>query len=111
MKAVEAAKTVADDTSSTDEDVFDEEDRAEGTVSSAALKFYAACAGGLLDIVLIAAMTILLTGAKTMSSYWFVWWIDDAFHLTGSQYLGTFIGLTVSPGLIACKWQMWPVQK
>ncbi|UKZ57188.1 hypothetical protein TrVGV298_011040 [Trichoderma virens] len=87
--------------SSTEEDVFEEEDRAKGTVSLAALKFYAACAGGLLDVAAIGVLAGLLTGAKTMSSYWFVWWIDDAFHLQGSQYLGAFIGLTVSPGLIA----------
>ncbi|KAF3069892.1 ABC transporter C family member 10 [Trichoderma lentiforme] len=95
------AVTSVGESSSTDEDVFEEEDRAEGTVSFAALKFYAACAGGLLDVIAIGALVCLLTGAKTMSSYWFVWWIDDAFHLQGSQYLGAFIGLTVSPGFIA----------
>ncbi|KAJ4855595.1 ABC transporter domain-containing protein [Trichoderma breve] len=97
----EVAVTSVGESSSPDEDVFEEEDRAEGTVSFAALKFYAACAGGLLDVIAIGALVCLLTGAKTMSSYWFVWWIDDAFHLQGSQYLGAFIGLTVSPGFIA----------
>ncbi|KAK0756023.1 hypothetical protein N5P37_011396 [Trichoderma harzianum] len=97
----EVTVTSVGESSSTDEDVFEEEERAEGTVSFAALKFYAACAGGLLDVIAIGALVCLLTGAKTMSSYWFVWWIDDAFHLQGSQYLGAFIGLTVSPGFIA----------
>ncbi|KAK2616712.1 hypothetical protein QQS21_000324 [Conoideocrella luteorostrata] len=96
-----ASVSVTHETKSTDEDVFEEEERAKGAVSFDTLKFYASCAGGLLDVVLIGALTALLTGAKTMSSYWFVWWIDDAFHLKGGQYLGTFIGLTVSPGLIA----------
>ncbi|KAL7952495.1 P-loop containing nucleoside triphosphate hydrolase protein [Trichoderma compactum] len=85
----EVAVTSMGESSSTDEDVFEEEDRADGTVSFTALKFYAACAGGLLDIIAIGALACLLTGAKTMSSYWFV-----------CQYLGAFIGSTVSPGFI-----------
>lgn len=100
-KSSGAALVSVNDSSSTDEDVFEEEDRAKGTVSYTTLKFYAACAGGFRDVVAIGVLAALLTGAKTMSSYWFVWWIDDAFHLQGSQYLGGFIGLTVSPGFLA----------
>ncbi|GFP57227.1 multidrug resistance-associated protein 4 [Trichoderma asperellum] len=100
-KPLEAALVGVSESSSTDEDVFDEEDRAKGTVSFTTLRFYAACAGGFIDVVSIGVLAVLLTAAKTMSSYWFVWWIDDAFHLQGGQYLGGFIGLTVSPGFLA----------
>ncbi|KAH8648547.1 P-loop containing nucleoside triphosphate hydrolase protein [Xylariales sp. PMI_506] len=92
---------VEDSSSSTQQDVFEEEERATGTVSVSILKFYASCAGGLAQVLVIALMSILLTAAKTVSSYWFVWWIDDALPLTGSQYLAGYIGLTVSPGVVA----------
>ncbi|UKZ95219.1 uncharacterized protein TrAFT101_010069 [Trichoderma asperellum] len=100
-KPLEATLVGMSESSSTDEDVFEEEDRAKGTVSFTTLRFYAACAGGFIDVVSIGVLAALLTAAKTMSSYWFVWWIDDAFHLQGGQYLGGFIGLTVSPGFLA----------
>lgn len=61
-KPHQVASVSVDNLFSTDEDVFEEKDRAKCTVSLAPTKFYAAYASGLIDVVSIGVVAALPTG-------------------------------------------------
>ncbi len=56
--------------------------------------------GGATHAIAVALMTCLLTAAKVVSQYWFVWWIADSLGLAQGQYMGFFLGLTLLQGVV-----------
>ncbi|OAA66093.1 ABC transporter, transmembrane domain, type 1 [Cordyceps fumosorosea ARSEF 2679] len=79
---------------------WQEEERARGAVRFSVLDFYIRQSGGTAHAVAVAFMTCMLTAAKVVSQYWFVWWIADTFSLAQSQYMGIFLGLTLFQGFV-----------
>ena len=82
------------------EALWQEEERAHGTVNFSVIRFYIEQSGGTTYAIAVAFMTVLLTAAKVLSQYWFVWWIADTFGLSQGQYMGIFLGLTLSQGVV-----------
>ncbi|OAQ95919.1 hypothetical protein LLEC1_04564 [Akanthomyces lecanii] len=79
---------------------WQEVERARGAVNFSVVSFYIRESGGTAHAVAIALMTCLLTAAKVVSQYWFVWWIADSFNLAQGQYMGIFLGLTLLQGVV-----------
>ncbi|XWW96772.1 hypothetical protein V2A60_004752 [Cordyceps javanica] len=96
--------TVEESPASADDSPLDsfwqEEERARGAVRLSVFDFYIRQSGGAGYALAVALMTCLLTAAKVVSQYWFVWWIADTFGLAQGQYMGIFLGLTLLQGLV-----------
>ncbi|KAJ6785291.1 hypothetical protein PWT90_01091 [Aphanocladium album] len=95
--AAEESITVAD---SPLDSFWQEEERARGAVDFSVIKFYIRESGGTTHAIAVALMTCLLTAAKVVSQYWFVWWIANSFGLTQGQYMGIFLCLTLLQGVV-----------
>jgi ATP-binding cassette subfamily C (CFTR/MRP) protein 10 len=80
--------------------LWEEEDRARGALQWDVAKFYVRMSGGIAQAGAVIFMVLLLTAAKVISQYWFVWWIGDSIGLSQEQYMGSFLGLTLSQGLV-----------
>ncbi|KAM7198968.1 multidrug resistance-associated protein 4 [Rhypophila sp. PSN 637] len=82
--------------------LVEDEERAKGALKWKVLAFYTTAAGGKLQALSVLAMAALLMGARIMSHYCFVWWIDDSAGLAQSTYIGVYLALVVAQsGLIA----------
>ncbi|KAJ3492703.1 hypothetical protein NLG97_g5201 [Lecanicillium saksenae] len=104
MTAAMTPVTTVEGSGANDESPLDsfwqEEERARGAVQFSVISFYIRESGGTTHAVVIALMTCILTAAKVVSQYWFVWWIANSFGLTQGQYMGIFLGLTVLQGIV-----------
>lgn len=80
--------------------LWQEEERARGAIHFSVVSFYIYESGGTTHAVAIALMNLLLTIAKVISQYWFVWWIAESFSLAQGSYMGVFLGLTLLQGTL-----------
>lgn len=79
---------------------WQEEERARVAVDFSVIKFYIRSSGGTAYAFAVALMTCILTAAKVVSQYWFVWWIADSFALSQELYMGIFLSLTLLQGFV-----------
>lgn len=100
---INPADNISEDSTTNAIELVEAEERARGAVTAGVFGFYVSNAGGVLQMVGIASMTIALTASKVIGNYWFVWWIADRLHLGQDQYLGGYLGLTLAQGVSICE--------
>jgi hypothetical protein len=81
-------------------ELLEEEERTKGGVQFRHFKFYTKCAGGVSEAFALLFGAISSIIAKIISSYWFVWWIGDVLRLEKTQYIGGYLGITISQTII-----------
>lgn len=84
-------------------DLVQKEERATGAVKFGVLAFYIRAAGGAFQATSILLLVALLTACKVIAGYWFVWWISDELGLKQGQYLGGYLGLTITQSVFIGK--------
>ncbi|PSR82837.1 P-loop containing nucleoside triphosphate hydrolase protein [Coniella lustricola] len=91
-----AVDKISEDSTTEAYQLVETEERARGAVRAHIFGFYVSNAGGSIQMIGIALLTIALTASKVMGNYWFVWWIADRLNLGQDQYLGGYLGLTLA---------------
>ncbi|KZV72166.1 ABC transporter, partial [Peniophora sp. CONT] len=79
--------------------LMQEEDRATGAVSWSVYREYVNAGYGWACVPLVVAFLIFEQGATIVTSYWLVWWQDQAFNKPNGFYMGVYAALGVSQAL------------
>ncbi|VDB90127.1 unnamed protein product [Peniophora sp. CBMAI 1063] len=81
--------------------VMQEEERETGAVSWRVYREYIMAGYGWASVPFVMAFLVLEQGAIVVTSYWLVWWQDQAFQKPNGFYMGIYAALGVTQALCA----------